>query len=253
MATTLFESGNHKNIWLEDLDLGHAVQANQHMIVHGEEALLLDPGGPKTFRHAYPEALSILKRAKLTRLFLSHQDPDIIAALNPWLTSTNAVAYVSALWYRFVPHFGLDRVMMESCHTIPDEGGVLDLAGLDLLVLPAHFIHSPGNFQIYDPISKILYSGDLGASLGMSYREVTDFDAHLAYMEGFHRRYMANAKAMSNWAALARQLDIETIAPQHGAVFKGKALVQRFIDWCDGFACGTDLLAPYALPTRRLP
>lgn len=252
MAITLFDSGNHRNIWLEDLELGHAVQANQHMIVHGEDALLLDPGGPKTFRHAYPEALSLLRRSKLTRLFLSHQDPDIIAALNPWLASTNAVAYVSALWVRFLPHFGLDRVMTESCHAIPDEGGLLNVGGVDMVVIPAHYLHSAGNFQLYDPVSKILYSGDLGASLGMDYREVADFDEHLQYMEGFHRRYMTNAKAMSNWAALVRQLDIEMIAPQHGACFRGADMVKRFIDWCDGFACGTDLLQPYVLPTKRV-
>ncbi|MCB9734940.1 MAG: FprA family A-type flavoprotein [Deltaproteobacteria bacterium] len=253
MATTLFDNGSHKNIWLEELDLGHAVQANQHMIVHGQEALLLDPGGPKTFRHAFPEALSLLKSAKLTRIFLSHQDPDIVAALNPWLTSTNAVAYASKLWMRFIPHFGLDRVMMESCHEIPDEGGVIDLDGCELLILPAHYLHSAGNFHVYDPISKILYSGDLGASLGEDYAFVSDFDAHLQYMEGFHRRYMTNKKAMSTWAALARQLDVDVIAPQHGAAFRGKDQVARFIDWVDGFECGTDVLAPYVLPTNPLP
>ncbi|PIE17374.1 MAG: MBL fold metallo-hydrolase [Proteobacteria bacterium] len=252
MATTLFEDGNHRNLLLEDLDLGHAVQANQHMIIHGEEAMLLDPGGPKTFRHAFPEALGLLRRSKLTRIFLSHQDPDIVAAVNPWLASTNAVAHVSTLWVRFVPHFGLDRMLAESCHTIPDEGGVIPLGGIELMVLPAHFLHSAGNFHVYDPVSKILYTGDLGASLGMEYMEVEDFDVHLQYMEGFHRRYMANSKAMSSWAKLVRQLDIDMIAPQHGARLPGKALVERFIDWCDGFECGTDLIGDYALPAGDL-
>ncbi|MBE7454890.1 MAG: MBL fold metallo-hydrolase, partial [Kofleriaceae bacterium] len=46
--TFLYDSDGHQNILLEDLELGHAVQANQHVIVHNGEALLLDPGGPKT-------------------------------------------------------------------------------------------------------------------------------------------------------------------------------------------------------------
>ena len=41
-----------------------------------------------------------------------------------------------------------------------------------LMALPAHFLHSSGNHQIYDPESRILYSGDLGASVGHSYIEV---------------------------------------------------------------------------------
>jgi flavorubredoxin len=37
-----------------------------------------------------------------------------------------------------------------------------------------------------------------------------------------------------------RGLDIETIAPQHGAMFRGRALVERFIDWCSTLECGID-------------
>lgn len=252
MSTILYEAPGHQNILLEELELGHAVQANQHVIIHGNEAMLLDPGGPKTFRHIYPALLQLLKKAKLNHIFLSHQDPDIVAAINAWLTQTSARAYISALWSRFVPHFGLDRVMAESCVEIPDSGGVITVAGVDMLVLPAHFLHSPGNFQIYDPVSKILYSGDLGASLGQKYIWVEDFDAHLQYMAGFHRRYMSGGNAMRMWAGLVRELDIEMIAPQHGALFRGKAMCERFIDWMDKLACGVDLLQPYVLPTKKL-
>jgi flavorubredoxin len=127
---------------------------------------------------------------------------------------------------------------------------VLDMKGSKLLVLPAHFLHSPGNLQLFDCTSKILYSGDLGASLGMTYREVSDFDAHLKYMEGFHRRYIAGKKAMQVWAVMVRQLGVETIAPQHGALFKGKAMVERFISWCENLDCGMDLLTSYRIPGR---
>jgi flavorubredoxin len=109
-------------------------------------------------------------------------------------------------------------------------------------ILPAHFLHSPGNFQVYDPISHILYSGDLGASIGTDLRVVEDFDAHVRYMDGFHRRYMASNRALKAWAAMVRRLDIETIAPQHGALFRGKPMVERFISWCEGLPCGVDLI-----------
>ncbi len=124
----------------------------------------------------------------------------------------------------------------------------LDLNGAQLSILPAHFLHSPGNFQIDHPTSKVLYSGDLGASLGMPYREVADFDPHLQYMEGFHRRYMAGNRAMRAWAGMVRTLDIECIAPQHGAVLRGKPLVTRFIDWAEQLQCGIDLIDAYRVP-----
>ena len=36
---------------------------------------------------------------------------DIVAALNGWLMTTDADAYVSSLWTRFVPHFGFDHLV----------------------------------------------------------------------------------------------------------------------------------------------
>ena len=247
----LFDNGTHRNILLEDSgSAGNAVQANQHLIMHNGEAMLLDPGGHKVYSQVLTKTFSAVGRGRLRYLFLSHQDPDIVAAVNGWLMTTDATAYISALWQRFVPHFGLDHLLEHRLLPIPDEGMTFEMGGEKLYAVPGHFLHSPGNFQIYDPVAKILYSGDLGAALGMEYIEVTDFDAHLQYMEGFHRRYMTSKRAMTAWANMVRKLDIDIIAPQHGAVFSGKPMVKRFIDWCANLDCGVDLIAPlYKVPS----
>jgi flavorubredoxin len=239
---TLFENGTHRNVLLEDLDSGLAVQSNQHVIIHGDSGLVLDPGGHKVYNRVLSATMGLLKGGKLRYLLLSHQDPDIVAAANGWLMTTDADAYCSALWTRFIPHFGLDRLVEHRLKPVPDEGMVLELGGSPLVLLPGHFLHSPGNLQVYDPVSKILYTGDLGASVGIAYREVTDFDAHVPNMKGFHQRYMAGNRAMRAWARMARTLDIECLAPQHGAVMRGKALVNRFIDWAENLECGIDLI-----------
>ncbi|MFY9973978.1 MAG: MBL fold metallo-hydrolase [Chromatiaceae bacterium] len=248
----LFEDGTHKNILLEDFGLGGlAVQANQHLIAHGKGGMILDPGGHKIYSKVLSATMSLLGGTNLRYVFLSHQDPDIVAAVNGWLLTTDADAYVSRIWVRFVPHFGLDHLVEHRLKPIPDEGMILDLEGAELLILPAHFLHGAGNFQVYDPIAKILYSGDLGASLGIDYRFVEDFDSHLQHMEDFHRRYMAGNKALRAWAHMVRGLDIETIAPQHGAIFRGRDLVSRFIDWCEELQCGVDLITDlFKVPTR---
>ncbi len=241
--TVLYEDSTHKNVMLEDFGLGGlAVQANQHLIAHGSAGMILDPGGHKVYSNVLSATMSLLGGINLRYIFLSHQDPDIVAAVNGWLLTTNAEAYVSKLWVRFVPHFGLDCLVEHRLKPIPDEGMILNLDGVQLLVIPAHFLHGAGNFQIYDPVAKILYSGDLGASLGMKYLFVEDFEAHLQYMEAFHKRYMASNKALRAWADMVRGLDIEIIAPQHGAIFKGKDRVARFIDWCAQLQCGVDLI-----------
>lgn len=240
-STVLFENENHKNVLLEDFGHGEAVQANQHLIIHNDEAIILDPGGHKVFAKALGASKLELGRAKIKYLFFSHQDPDIVAAANGWLMSTKAIGYAADVWTRFIPHFGVDKLVVNQLKGIPDQGMYITLGGAELIFLPAHYLHSCGNFQVYDKTSKILYSGDLGASLGMDYYEVEDFHSHLQYMEGFHRRYMSSNRAMKAWANMVKQLDIEIIAPQHGAIFRGKHLVQQFINWCEQLQCGVDI------------
>ena len=237
-STVLHESPGHRNLLLEDHTRGQAVQANQHLIIHNGEGVILDPGGHKVYSRVLGNTFKELAGSKLKYIFMSHQDPDVVAATNGWLMSTDAEAWVSALWTRFVPHFGVDKLVIDRLRPIPDEGMKLSLGGLDLLFVPAHFLHSSGNHQVYDPHSKILYTGDLGASLGQDYIFVQDFAKHLDYMTGFHKRYMPNTAALHAWADMVRGLDIETIAPQHGAMFQGKELVNQFIDWCAGLDVG---------------
>jgi len=237
---TLHDGADHKNILLEDFDAGEGIQCNQHVIVHGKEAMILDPGGNKLYRKVFTAAAKAHKGAKLKYVFCSHQDPDIVAALNGWLMTTDATGYISTLWRRFVPHFGSDRLVYGRIEGVPDEGMRLPLGGVDLLVIPAHYLHSCGNHHIYDPVSKILYTGDLGASVGADYRSVTDFDAHVPLMEGFHKRYMSSNAALRAWVKMVRGLDIQTIAPQHGALFEGPEMVARFLDYMEQLEVGAD-------------
>jgi len=248
MADTLFDQDGHKNIFFEDFTEGEMVSANQHLIIHNGKGMLLDPGGHKVYSKIFAAMPEYLPPAALEYLFLSHQDPDIVASINGWLMITEADAYMPEIWRRFVAHFGVDGSVMDRMKTIPDEGMRLDLNSCELVFIPAHFLHSAGNIHVYDPISKILYSGDLGAAL-VDYRFVEDFDAHIGHMTGFHNRYMASSTACQLWANMVRQLDIEVIAPQHGAVFRGKDMCKQFIDWVEALEPGPEAMREiYQLP-----
>lgn len=246
----LFESAGHQNVLLEDVTSGQMVQTNQHVIVHEGQGLLLDPGGRTIHQEALRELSDVIDPAALAYILLSHQDPDVVAAINPWLQATEAQVLLSSLWVRFIMHFGVEIETMHRFMPIADRGQTLDLAGCKLMILPAHFLHAAGNFQVYDPIAKILYTGDLGASLGQTYVRVNNFDDHVQYMEGFHRRYMSSNKALRLWADMVEPLEIEIIAPQHGAIIEGSENVARFLGWVRDLHCGLDLMASfYQLPT----
>lgn len=246
---SLFEGGNHKNLMFNEFSSGKMIPANQHVLLHDKEALILDPGGHKVHTRLFAAMSSVLPINQVKHIFFSHQDPDIVAAANAWLMMTDAKAYLPEIWSGFVAHFGVDEMAAKRVQTIPDRGLIITVGGAEFKILPAHYLHSSGNFHLYDPISKILYSGDLGASPAAPYPVVEDFEAHIKYMENFHCRYMPTTKALKMWVNMINTLDIDIIAPQHGAVFKTKPMVQRFIEWIAGLSVGADLLGEaYQIP-----
>lgn len=254
MAIELFNQDGHVCLMFTHLgdEGGEAVQANQFLVLDGHAGAIIDPGG----NVAYNELLLTIGRYfppnRLSMILASHADPDIIASLDRWMTSTQATLYISRLWERFAPHFCKPGKTVGRIVGIPDPGMRMPLGRGELIALPAHFMHSEGNFQFWDPVSRILFSGDLGVSIGSSTdaaRTVTSLAGHIPRMESFHRRYMVSGKVLRLWAQMARTLPIQMIVPQHGAPLAGAA-VAEFIEWVSDFSCGVDHLtqAHYAVP-----
>lgn len=206
------------------------IDTNQYMVKSGDRVLLMDPGGIEIFAPMLSAILHHAKIEQITDLFASHQDPDIISSLGLWdQTLPDATLHAPWLWESFLRHFGMESIRFDG---IPDEGAVLDLDGTQLRFIPAHYLHASGNFHVYDPVARILMSGDVGAALEDpgSPMYVDDFDSHIDKMRGFHQRWMPSNKAKNDWIARVRELDIDMMCPQHGRIFKGDD-VQRFIDW----------------------
>lgn len=253
----LFDNGEHQCMMFDDLVSGEGVQSNQFLITDNEQYLLLDPGGDLTYTPLSLELSKHIPVQDLTYIFASHQDPDIIASLDKWLLHTRARVICSKLWARFLPHLTANYLALsrgintfDRIIALPDRGQSFALGKCTLKAVPAHFLHSVGNFQLYDPVSKILFSGDTGASLVDDAHPVTDFVNHVPNMLGFHRRYMAGNKACRLWAAMVREMDVTMIVPQHGRPFVGAEMINAFLYWIENLECGMDLMGPedYRLP-----
>lgn len=248
MAIELFNDGKHVCLMFTDLveeENGNSVQSNQFLIVNNGNGILLDPGGVMTYNELFVSMGKYFPPKKLEYVFASHADPDIIASLSRWITGSETRLLISRVWSRFVPHFCPQGKTDGRIIPIPDEGTLLPLGDTTFQIVPAHFLHSEGNLQFYDPVSRMLFSGDMGASMmsgAQAAAPVVDFDAHIANMKGFHTRYMVSNKVCRYWAAMVRELDPEWIIPQHGAPFKGRAMVSRFLDWIEQLPCGVDVM-----------
>ncbi len=240
----VFERDDHKVVWLgwDEDEGGGAVQTNQFLVIHNGKGILIDPGGVHLFSRVVAVISNYIHLDNIETIFFSHQDPDVSSGIALWLGITKADIYISQLWIRFMPHFGI--IDQQRMKPIPDRGGVIPYgADKEIEAVPAHFLHSPGNFAAYDDQSGFLFSSDIGAAVfdNDKYLYVEDFKKHLQIMEGFHTRYMASNAACRKFVKALEEKNIETIAPQHGALFPKKH-VAEFLGWLKSLQCGVDII-----------
>jgi len=243
-ATIIYQSGQHQWIAVarDPERPNYLIDTNEYLITDGTMAILTDPGGSEIFSMVFAAICEAFDPAKISVLFASHQDPDIISSLSLWLDFNPALkCHISRLWTTFIPHFGgTDETLIG----IPDSGSVMTVGKLKLQTIPAHYLHSSGNFHLYDEAARILFSGDIGAAMlpeELNDLFVKDFDRHIRYAEGFHRRWMGSPEAKRLWCERAAAMKIDMLCPQHGAIYKG-ADVERFINWFAELQVGSGLV-----------
>lgn len=241
----LYNDKQHKFVLLNESEPGEeeGIRSNQYLVMQNGDGVLLDPGGFGVMPSVLTELLQHIRTDRIKAIVLSHQDPDIVGGLATWIELIQVPIYVSSIWLRFLPHYGITD--MTQFVGVPDRGMDCEIApGFSLQLLPAHFLHSEGQINVYDPVSKILFTGDIGAAMlpaAVEYEFVDDFAAHLPYIEAFHRRYMGSNKAARLWVDAVSTLDIAMIAPQHGPIYRGRA-VAEFLAWFRQLECGIDLM-----------
>lgn len=231
--TYLYENGDHTwGMLARDPDRqDYLIDTNEYLISSAGESLLTDPGGSEVFAAVFAAITAAVDPTHIKSLFASHQDPDVISSLSLWLMFNPQIkCHLSWLWCDFVPHFGGRK---DTFLPLPDQGGMIALGKLKLQALPAHYLHSSGNFHLYDAQARVLFSGDVGAAVlpaDAAGLFVQDFDRHIRYAEGFHRRWMGSKAAVLDWCERVSGMQIDMLCPQHGAVYQGED-VMRFINW----------------------
>lgn len=232
--TLLYDDGIHKCVMFSLEDEEHqdySLSVNQFLVIQHDSAVLIDPGSGAIFGELYDAVSRHIDPSKIKYIFFSHQDPDVAGAIAEWSVSTSAQLIVSKLWTRFMGHYGL--MDMGRIIALEDHGGKIKFGNDYLQFIPAHFLHSPGNFSLYDSRSKILFSGDIGAAILSPQnlnKQVDDFEEHRPFLESFHGRYMAANRFCRAWVKCVRANEVEMIAPQHGSLFRGDT-ARHFLAW----------------------
>ncbi len=241
----LYDDGTHKCVMFAFDDESHEetfLSVNQYLIVQNGVGVLIDPGSEAIFDELYEAVSKYVEIENIKFIFFSHQDPDVSGSIAQWAISTKAKFIMPSLWVRFMSHYGfmeMSRVM-----SLPDSGAKLKFGENYLKFVPAHFLHSPGNFSLYDSKSKIVFSGDIGAAgvkAPTGYKHVVNFQEHADDLHGFHKRFMGSNKLCRAWVSKIEKLDVKTIAPQHGLIFEDEN-VTLFLEWLKELKCGSDYM-----------
>lgn len=236
----LFDDGNVK--WIvfgrDTSKPDKVIDTNEYAIVSNNEAILLDPGGTEIFPYVLSAVSEALDLKILKKFLASHQDPDIFSSLPMWMAiCPDAEIYMPWVWTDFISHFGKEAV--SNFVKVPDRGMDIKVGNANLQIVPAHYLHSSGNLNVFCPTSGILFSGDIGGALLPDEYPfwVEDFELHTRYMQKFHERWMPSNTAKDSWIRRVRALNPSMICPQHGAIFKGEN-VKKFLDWFQNLEVG---------------
>src|SRR6218665_2797764 len=84
MTLELYRDRNHCCLMFSDLieEKGHAVQANQFLLIDEDAGALIDPGGNLAFNELFMAVSRHFPPRQLSYLLASHADPDIIGSLH---------------------------------------------------------------------------------------------------------------------------------------------------------------------------
>ena len=239
--TQLFKDDSHAVYWL-GVPEDSAFRCNTYMVVDGQEAIIIDPGGRSAFEFVKKRVAQVLPVEKVTALIVCHQDPDVAASMVDWLEMDPAIRIVTSVRTNIlIPHYGKADYTFVNINENPV---YFFATGRKLKFIESPFLHFPGAFVTYDEMSKFLFSGDIWASIDMDWKLVVpDFSKHELKLSLFHIDYMASNIAARGFVDRIRHLEIDAILPQHGSVIP-KNFVYKALEYLNNLKCGLDLIYP---------
>ncbi|GEM_PF-280073 len=207
--------------------------------------LIVDPGSSVDFPFVSKKISRIIGNISRVNLYsLSEGDPDV--AMNAvFIRNANpkAICLTSEENWRFIEHYEIPRKSVKLVDKF--KKGVTQLTtGHQIQFIPVPFCHGRGAFMIYDPETRVLFSGDLFGGLTDAkriyqlYSEEADWDG----IRAFHQLYMPTRTAIQHAIEKIRQIDPPPmmIAPQHGTILRGE-LMEQFMDRLFQLDVGVDL------------
>ena len=208
-------------------------------------SVLVDPGSSSDFAVVTAKVGAVLGRiSMLSALFINHQDPDVCSAA-PLICgryAPRASILTSEATWRLIVHMNLPRERFQD--TDAARRGMSLPTGDVILPVPSPFCHFRGAVMLYDPDTRVLFSGDLLGGLTEPHSgDLWADEGDWSGVRAFHQAYMPTNRALAAAVRAIQRLDPlpEIIAPQHGRLLRG-AIMTRFLERIERLPVGLDIM-----------
>lgn len=240
--------------WVGKRPAGQIFYANPYLRVFPELTgperkpafhFMIDPGSPQDFAVVRAKSEAVMgSLERVDAIHINHQDPDVGSAVGLMMGRFTPRAHVvcSEDTWRLIQYYNVPRERFVPLERFPH--GMVVPNGDRLIPVPSPFCHFVGAVMLYDPQTKVLFTGDLFGAL-------TEKDAKGLFADGsdwhgmraFHQIYMPSNQALRYAIAQMRRLapDVQTIAPQHGRVIRGE-WVEYYIQKLEQLQVGLDII-----------
>ena len=218
-----------ETFWVGHYIEGDIFQCHTYLIRNGRESVLIDPGSLITFKETLRKVKYLVNLEDVKYIVCHHQDPDVVACL-PELEKIlpEKERYIVTHWrtYFLLKHYNL----LTPFYLVDQHGFKLSLGDRELRFILTPYMHYAGNIVTYDPKTKVLFSSDIfGGWVEGKWSLFAEDEGYIERVRGFHEIYMPCKEVVLYTVENLKGLDVETIAPQHGSIIKGKELVKKAI------------------------
>jgi methyl-accepting chemotaxis protein/flavorubredoxin len=207
-------------IYWVGVDTQDAFRCNPYLIVDGDEAVLIDPGGLLSAEGVIARVSEVINTQKIRYIIAHHQDPDVISAVNALrkLVDPNCVVVCHSRMSVLIKHFGAGFPFLE----VDKSHWQLSFGrGRKLTFAHTPYLHSPGAIVTYDSRSQTVFTSDLFGGITEKWK----LEAGPNYLEqimAFHIDYMPSVDILTTGIENIKALGpIRRLAPQHGCIIEG--------------------------------
>lgn len=255
LCHVLAEEGDH--LWLafrQPAARTAKTRANTFYVVcAGDEAVLVDPGGTGDFASLLDAVTEKIDLQKIVGIVLTQAGAHTCGSVGLWgeVLGFDTPVYAAEVIASELSHIDSEL----NVHAIPEKGGEVPLSnGNELELIAAPYLPTAASLSLYDPVTRVLYTSDIGTAEGNWVEDDTPFCEKFSLvghaMNAFHQSWFASGTARDDWMSRIEPLAIDIIAPRSGPCFRDKN-IEHFMNWLASMDIGVLVQRPENARSRK--